>query len=210
MSLTDASQLISLKEKAYTEVLTYGENYNKYNTSLFDLLALRYLQFLKNPTLNPRDQPEKITNKQCFAAPSKFAPLSLKNLDSTQPIYKALKTYQKLTQLHLKENDHLSVVTTTLERLKYVEKHGYFKNPDQLYGQTLKNLQKTYEQPKLQAWVTAKLALHFFQKADKKKHPNAYLKSLKYIQQTQKLSPNSIPAREVAVLEKKIKTQTFR
>src|SRR5699024_6283750 len=45
ISLKNQRQLLKLQDKDYKELLDYGGNFNYFRTSLYDLLAQRYLRF---------------------------------------------------------------------------------------------------------------------------------------------------------------------
>lgn len=204
-SLTDENELIKTPLKDFTEVLNYGENYNQYQSTLYDLLAKRYIDFLRNNTYNPFSKKTHYLNNQgLFETPEDFVKIDLSHIEDGTNKIRILETYQKLTLLHLQQKDSLSVLITTLERLGYVKQQGSYTNSKELYEKALQNLLKNVNSDKEKAWVRYKLAEFYYKNADKYKTPDYLNKSLSYIKEIKNKIPNSYPGKEALKIENAI------
>lgn len=204
-SLSSEQKLIETPLKDFTEILNYGENYNNYRSTLYDVLANRYLTFLKHHNYNPENKKSHyLIETEFYGLPKDFVSIDLSAYeDGTQKI-ETLKTYQDLTRLHLQQKNALSVVITTLERFEYLKEKGSYSTPKENYEEALLKYLKTAKSPKEKAWIHYKLAEFYYQNANKKTTPDYLNKSLYHIEKIKDLLPNSHPGKQALKIERAI------
>lgn len=210
LSLTHKDELIKIPLSDYKEILSYGDNYGRYRSSLLDLLAFRYLK-----AIEPRQSYSLSKNSflldeaNFFSLPQKFSQLTIKPENTSSKRYKTLKIYQALTQAHVKENNSLSVCIITLDRFKFLAEHGNYEDNQAEYLKALKSFLANTTSAKEKAWIAYHLAKFYTENANKAKHHDYPVKALKQIDYVLSLDGNTIPEREVLKLRKKINSSTF-
>ena len=204
-SLSSEQKLIEASLKDFTEILNYGENYNNYRSTLYDVLANRYLTFLKHHNYNPENKRSHyLIETEFYGLPKDFVSIDLSAYeDGTQKI-ETLKTYQDLTRLHLQQKNALSVVITTLERLEYLKEKGSYSTPKENYEEALLKYLNAVNSPKEKAWIHYKLAEFYYQNANKKTTPDYLNESLSQVEKIKDLLPNSHPGKQALKIERAI------
>ncbi|HIB37011.1 carboxypeptidase-like regulatory domain-containing protein [Mesonia sp.] len=204
-SLLSEQKLIEAPLKDFTEILNYGENFNNYRSTLYDVLANRYLNFLKHHSYNPENKKSHyLIETEFYGLPKDFISIDLSAYeDGTQKIA-TLKTYQDLTRLHLQQKNALSVVITTLERFEYLKENGSYSTPKENYKEALLKYLNVIKTPKEKAWVHYKLAEFYYQNANKKTTPDYLNKSLSQVEKIKDLLPNSHPGKQALKIERAI------
>lgn len=201
-SLSAEQQLIEAPLKDFTEVLNYGENYKNYRSTLYDVLANRYLTFLKHHSYNPENKKSHfITETEFYGLPEDFVSIDFSNYEDVTQKIEILKTYQDLTHLHLQQKSSLSVVITTLERFEYLKDKGSYLTPNEHYEKALLRYLNNVEAPKEKAWVHYKLAEFYYKNANKKTTPDYLTKSLSQVGEIKELFPNSHPGKQALKIE---------
>ncbi|MEO2059552.1 MAG: MG2 domain-containing protein [Mesonia sp.] len=204
-SLSSEQKLIETPLKDFTEILNYGENYNNYRSTLYDVLANRYLTFLKHHNYNPENKKSHyLIETEFYGLPKDFVSIDLSAYeDGTQKIA-TLKTYQDLTRLHLQQKNALSVVITTLERFEYLKEKGSYSTPKENYRKALLKYLNAVKTSKEKVWIHYKLAEFYYQNANKKTTPDYLNKSLYHIEKIKDLLPNSHPGKQALKIERAI------
>ncbi len=125
--------------------------------TLYDLLANRALAFFKTNESRITKPKERfhIDNDSYFSTSTKFTELNIEATDSILSQFEVLKTYQKLEQLHLKNNNTDALVDSYINRLKFVKNNSTnHQGRTELYTKSLK---ETYiNLPKGKAYATVK------------------------------------------------------
>jgi len=145
LSLEEKEKLIKIPLSDYKNILSYGDNYNRFRSSLLDLLASRYLNTLQLPKYyNLSKNDFIIDNPLYFNLPTAFSKLPLNGKYNDQTRYKTLQLYQDLTKLHLQENNRLSAFILTLDRYDFLLKNGNYDDNPQEYLEALKKIITQY------------------------------------------------------------------
>ncbi|WP_121665691.1 alpha-2-macroglobulin family protein [Mesonia aquimarina] len=187
LSFQHEEKLFALPLSDFTDILQYGENYNRYQSTLLDLLGKRYLAFLNYSQHHTKNH-YFIKNEAHFLLPKKFISYSFAEEELKSPEAKLLQLYQKLIRNHLQNNDEYSAVMLSLERLKFVKNNGAFEEKKQLYLQALKEHLKKFTTAESQNLIQYHIAHFYFSESDKEKHPDYFQKSLAHLN---KISKNS-------------------
>ncbi|GGZ63167.1 hypothetical protein GCM10008088_25830 [Mesonia mobilis] len=204
-SLSSEQKLIETPLKDFTEILNYGENYNNYRSTLYDVLANRYLTFLKHHSYNPENKKSHyLIETEFYGLPKDFVSIDLSAYEDGSQKMEILKTYQDLTRLHLQQKNTLSVVITTLERLEYLKEKGSYSTPKENYKEALLKYLNAVNTPKEKAWIHYKLAEFYYQNANKKTNPDYLNKSLSQVEKIKDLLPNSHPGKQALKIERAI------
>ncbi|MBW2962237.1 carboxypeptidase-like regulatory domain-containing protein [Mesonia aestuariivivens] len=204
-SLQHEKKLIKTPLKDFTEILKYGENYNNYRSTLYDLLANRYFSFLKYEHYNSQQEEVYfIKDSSFFSSPEDFISIDFSTYEDRTHKIETLQIYQDLTRLHLQQKDSLSLVMTTLERFEYLKNKGSYSNSGELFKESLQNLLKRKTSKIGKAWIAYKLAQFYYQNANKYKTPDYLEKSISLIKNIKSTVPNSTPGIGALQLEKAI------
>ena len=205
-SLNPASKLQKIKDEDYKDFLKIGDNYQKFRTSIYDLLAHRYIEFLeqyRQPTeFKSAFKPE---DSIFLTTPKAFIKLNIDTEQSTVSIFKQLKIYQNLETFHWQNNSELSVFSLALERLEFLKNNGDFGDKTvELYIKSLQSLKNEFDEDYSKASILLKLAEYHEQFADKENYPDFYKKSVKLAEECIEIYPESQLADQAKKLIKKI------
>lgn len=142
-SLKNSEQLLEIKDSSFSELLKFGDNDEKYRNTLYDLLANRAIQFYEGGDFYSGLSNQLTVSSSYYTMPSKFIANKITDsLDSKLKI-NALKLYQEIEKAHLKRKDSLSVITTVLDRLRFLEKNNIYENEP--YFNILNQLKSNYK-----------------------------------------------------------------
>jgi len=208
LSLENKTELLKIQDEELKSLLEYGLNYQEYQTSLYDLMARRFLEFLDAETFinEPKSFQEFykqfITDSLYFSNSEEFIKLEI----SPSRQEKSLKFYQELEQ-PVKGRSDLSALIYQLERLNLVYEKAWLKNKNRLYLESLKQLKNKHINQNEQAFIRYDLAKYYFQNADKEKHPDYFEKALNELEFILKNQANHEIASHSRQMLKKIKAQ---
>src|SRR5699024_1846313 len=200
-SLENKSALLQLKDENWKDLLEYGRNYKIYQNTIYDLLARRYLDFLKNEsfTIQPKNLQEfhqnYITDSVYFSSSEEFVKLEIPKSKEE----KTLKLYQDLESFE-KGKSSLTNLAYQLERLEFVYEKSWIKNKRKLYLESLLNLKNKNTNKEEQDFISFYLAKFYQQNAEKKSRGNYYEKSLAEIENIIKNNTNV----EITALSKQL------
>lgn len=205
-SLENKSDLLKLQDKDLTDLLQFGGNYKTYQNSLFDLMARRYLRYLKsqNSTVAPKNIQDYYTS--LLAVPAYFS-VSDTFFQLKIPVsnyQKTLRFYQELEQTDFDVSASLTRLTYTLERLKLVYQEAVLDHKDKLYENSLRALKSQYKGKAEREFISYDLARYYFAKATKQEHPDFYEKSLAEITEILENNKNAEVANLALDLKKSI------
>ena len=151
LSLQNKEELQKIKIEVFDAVTNKGNALGEnYRPTLYDFLAHRAVDFYMNDEsgiTNPSyafvvDKANYIADAQVFSA------LKLETKDELSYKFFALQILQDITKFHLNDTDLSAFVDVDLKRLSFVRNHLVLPNKEDLYLQSLKNLeQKTIKFP---------------------------------------------------------------
>lgn len=188
ISLQNKSELLKIQDKEWNSLLTYGRNYQEYQTTLYDLMARRYLDFLKTQTTSiaPKSFQEfygsYINDSIYFGLSDEFVKLDIPAVQQE----KALRFYQELEQ-----GNDLSALIYQLERLEMLLQKAWLKDKNQVYLNRLHQLKAKHSDPTQQAFIRYYLAKFYFQNANKEENADYYSKALDEINAILKSQANA-------------------
>ncbi len=151
----------------FSDILHLGKDSKKYRPTLFDFLAHNALTFYKTSETNitkPAYQ-FKIDNLAFLGDAKTFSNIEITSKDSTSLQLHALKIYQELSNLHLKDKNPIALVDVDLERLHFVNRHATFSDKEKVYFQTLQNSQKQYKNNENEGLYAYEIAQIHYQQA---------------------------------------------
>ncbi|MFD2530606.1 alpha-2-macroglobulin family protein [Polaribacter marinaquae] len=211
-SLQNDKQLLEIKITDYNDILNIDDETIQFKPSLFDFLANSALKFY-NTSENSIHKPSykfEINNPDFIKNSKIFSSLEIISKDSISNQFHALKLYQKLIQLHTEKNQKNALAHIDIERLKFVESNGTFKNSK---AELLKTLQTSkqnnslHESSGLYAFEIAQIfnekALHY-KDTQKKENHFKNKEALELCNQTILKFPESLAAKKCKVLKANI------
>ena len=103
--------------------------------TLFDVLARRALEVFQNSETRLAEPAWrfKLDGPNAFASAPEFASASFATRDSTAWEWQALRLYQRLTALHLKDGRQAALTDVTLDRLAFARANSTLPDKDSLY-----------------------------------------------------------------------------
>ena len=152
----------------FSEILHTAKGSKEYRPTLFDFLAHNALKFYKTSETNitkPAYQ-FKIDNPKLISDAASFSTINLTSKDTISLQLNALKIYQELINLHLKNNNLKALVTVDLERLNFVNQHATFHDKQQLLLKTLKTAKNSYNKQDVAGLYSYKIAEIYNQQAN--------------------------------------------
>ncbi|HQV38476.1 MAG TPA: alpha-2-macroglobulin family protein [Flavobacteriales bacterium] len=107
--------------------------------TLFDVLARRALEVFQNSETRLAEPAWrfKLDGPNAFASAPEFASASFATRDSTAWEWQALRLYQRLTALHLKDGRQAALTDVTLDRLAFARANSTLPDKDSLYLKAL-------------------------------------------------------------------------
>ena len=161
-SLLNESELQKISISEFSSILQITKDTKLLQPTLFDFLAYNSLAFYKSSetAITHPTYEFKIDNENYIDIAFNFSKLKLTAKDSLSLQLNALKTYQKLIQLHIRKNNLAALVNYDIERLAFINKYGTYKNKQELLLKVLrasKKYFKNYEESGLYAFEIAKI-----------------------------------------------------
>jgi len=143
-SLEPADALKLFPVDAFELVITEGKpkDSRELRPLLYDFLAHRALDFYSNTEAGLADAADGFDlNKQSwFVNAAKFADLPITSTDTLDFSYRAMKLFQQLTRLHLRDPNHNVLIDLELKRLRYLRDHATVDQQDTIYMACLRNI----------------------------------------------------------------------
>ena len=143
-SLTDKDQLMVTNLKEYNVILETTKESKKYRPTLYDFLAHRAVDFFMNDEstiIQPAERFE-LDNPDYFAKALDFSKLKLYTQDSLSLKFYAMQILQKLTALHLNDEEPTAFIDVDLKRLNFIYQQTTLPEKDSLFLTTLQNLEQ--------------------------------------------------------------------
>lgn len=156
-SVADVDALASVSVERFAVLLLQnGRRDRDVRPTLFDFLAHRALDVFANSEsgLTEPGRPFDFSDPAFLAPAAAFVALSIESPDSLSTEAAALRLYQKLLQIHLRDADPSALVVVDLERLTYVRSSGSVTDADALYAQRLAELEQRHASHAIKTDVT--------------------------------------------------------
>ncbi len=151
----------------FDELLITEKHSKKYRPTLYDFLAQNALDFYKIDVPNKVQPLEKfeLDNPDLLKDNQIFISTAITTSDSLSHSKKALDIYQNLTAFHLKNKYPEALVTLTLDRIDYVRQKATIEEKDEIYLNTLKDIQEKWYNSPLRTEIDYRIALEYQKKA---------------------------------------------
>ncbi|NQY28732.1 MAG: carboxypeptidase-like regulatory domain-containing protein, partial [Flavobacteriaceae bacterium] len=180
-SIINSVALQTLPISKFNYILIKGKETEHLRPTLYDLLAHRALAFFKTNESRITKPKERfhVDDDTYFSTSTKFTQLNIETTDSILSQFEVLKTYQKLEQFHLKQNNIDALVDIYINRLNFV--YDNCVNDDYSEELQYQSLQETYANlPKGNAYATAKAyyAKAIYENASLKNNPKDRITAL--------------------------------
>lgn len=217
LSIENKEALSKIPIREYA-VLLDSVTSEAYRPTLYDFLAFRFLDFLKDEIyeLPIPEVPFDVNDERYWAEPQQFANIDIPATDELSFSYLTLYTLQELTLLHLNEPDCRALLDATLRRFEYLGSHSTLDNASDLQLAALTSMEKQYQGKEGYEMVTNALG-NFYQKRgsqyDKNTHPeykNDYIIAIDWFNKTIAAAPKSIEARNAKNDIKEIKSSEVK
>jgi len=166
-SIAKAHKLVEIENAEVELLLNTKITTRDFKPSLYDLLASRYLDFLKDASFFSSEfeaAKTDISKDVLYAIDSRFDNAKISGLEHSKLL--ALKLYQQTEKLHSRDTSDVSLHYWKLQRLEYVR--DVFYNDFQAYIDAIKNLEQNSEDPKIKAQLLFELADAYANKASEK------------------------------------------
>ena len=177
-ALTPHLALATTPTNQITELLVSAPLSRKNKPSLYDIIAHEALDFYtnsRNRVNKPKDE-FLINQSNYFANSNTFIKSTLKTTDKESLLFKALKTYQQLEEIHAQKKNEAALVNNILTRLAFVKVNYIGKNKDTAYLESLKSMSSQFSSAEAQSKFQAALAKSYrdlaFKKDENKKYIN--------------------------------------
>jgi hypothetical protein len=146
LALQDMPQLQKTPLSIYDSILDTAAGSKTYRPTLFDFLAHRALDFYTNDEAGlpkPLDEFELLSLDGLKPA-SEFVRVKFETSDTLSLKYLALRLYQDLIAFHLSDPKPDALIDVDILRLKYAHALTFNENKDEVYVQSLRQLEQAY------------------------------------------------------------------
>ena len=204
--------------KDYAAILSEQKGSKLFRPTLFDLLAHNALEFYKTDE-NSISKPAykfEIDNEKFLCPADEFRVLKLVAQDTSSLQFQALKVYQELIQVHLKDKEPYALVDVDIERLKFVFQHATFSDKETIYQQTLETSSNGYQSKEVSTLYDYEIALLWSQQGNRyqpKADDNLQWKvkeAFELCEKVNKQFPKSIGAEKCRALQQQILQQSLQ
>ena len=201
LSIENKVALSKIPIKEYA-VLLDSVTSEAYRPTLYDFLAFRFLDFLKDEIyeLPIPEIPFDVNDERYWDKPQQFANIDIPATDELSFSYLTLYTLQELTLLHLNEPDSRALLDATLRRFEYLGTHCNLDNASALQLAALTSMEKQYQGKEGYEMISFALGVFYENRAekyDKNTHPeykNDYVTAVDWYNKTTEIAPKSIEA----------------
>ena len=167
-SLSSKDSLMRTPVEIYEDIFQPGSDGRAFRPTLYDFLAHRAVDHLMNeqsylPQSAYRFQLEE---KESFSSAGFFSQYKFTTRDSTSAKFQALRIFQELLGLHMRDKDPAARIDVDLKRLKFVHQNSIHPNKDKLYLEALESLEATTRRHPASTWITFHLAEYWLNQGD--------------------------------------------
>lgn len=153
----------------YDAILNLQKDSKIYRPTLFDFLSHQALTFYKTNETHITKPAYKfeIDNPKFLYDAVTFSFLKIESKDSTSLQLNALKIYQDLINLHLKDEKPFALADANIERLKFVNQHATFSDKESVLLKALKSESKKLNSHKVSGLYDFEIASIYYQQSNK-------------------------------------------
>lgn len=164
-SLKNSALLQSVDLKLYDPILEKAKGSKQFRPTLFDFLAHRAMDFFMNDeaSLTKPIQPFVMRDAGLLAPPEVFTGLAIETGDTASFHFQAIKIAQQIERFHQNDKNPVPLMDATLKRLEFVKNSGNVPEANEVYLQTLLNLEKKYSGESASADVIEKIARYWYE-----------------------------------------------
>jgi len=134
--LSQEEQLKSISMDMFTDFFTLGDVPTSYRPTLYDFAAFSAISFYQDGDQirkSPEDAFELDADSDAFAQAEAFITYSPETTDTSSPLLKALKLYQKLLNFHLNDPSKGAFFDADINRLVFVNAHSFGEEKSSRY-----------------------------------------------------------------------------
>ena len=201
LSIENKETLSKIPIREYA-VLLDSVTSEAYRPTLYDFLAFRFLDFLRDESLElPIPEiPFDVNDERYWAEPQQFANIDIPATDELSFSYLTLSTLQILTNLHLNEANNKALIDATLRRFEYLGSHSSLYNASDLQLTALTSMEKQYQGKEGYEMVSFALGVFYDNRADqydkntRPEYKNYYVNAIDWFNKTIAVAPKSIEA----------------
>lgn len=181
-SISREDELRKISVRDFTPILETSDGSEILRPTLYDLLAHRFFDFLRNDRFRlPKPESEfELTDLGAFAPAQEFANYNFKTTDTTSFNFLALQILQKLTRSHLDDSLPAALVDLEIQRLKFARQITIHEDKDSVYEAALAKLQNSYKSYSCSADALFERANFYFEKKDFKRAYDLCVETEKY------------------------------
>lgn len=168
LALQDMPQLQKTPLSIYDSILDTAAGSKTYRPTLFDFLAHRALDFYTHAEAGlpkPLDEFELLSLDGLKPA-AEFVKVKFETSDTLSLKYLALRLYQDLIAFHLSDPAPDALVDVDILRLKYAHAITFNENKDEMYVQSLQQLEQRYRAHSASTDALYALAEHYFARGE--------------------------------------------
>lgn len=142
LSLIDKDLLKNTPLSSYSAILIKQDDSQKFRPTLFDFLVHRAIDFYSSSEagLTKPANTFLMNDVHYFGPLNHFAALNIASPDSFSFEFQALKLYQEVIRIHLKDIDPRPMIDVDLERLSFIHQKSTLPEKDSLYLTALRQL----------------------------------------------------------------------
>ncbi|MFK8005570.1 MAG: alpha-2-macroglobulin [Saprospiraceae bacterium] len=159
----------NIKIQDWSAILRGGQNVDNLRPTLYDFLANRALDFLRNEQNYLTDPVYKfyIDQPEAFADAKVFSQFKFQTKDSTSSKYQTILLFQNIIAHHLNDDMPDALIDVDIKRLGFVRGNGVMDGKDDLYLKALENLSTKYDDYEASTEVQYWMARYYMDKGNK-------------------------------------------
>ncbi|MCZ7557993.1 MAG: MG2 domain-containing protein [Bacteroidia bacterium] len=167
-SIREAELLQSVPAASYTVVLVSSHDSRLYRPTLFDILAHRAIDFLKNDEKNlPKPQRTfEVNNLDALLPFDTFIDRTFTSPDAGDANYNVILLYQQLLRYHRGTKEVAALVDLDLQRLEFGKRITFHEDKDTTYYKAVQALYDAHSGSSISTLAGAALAQYHFSKND--------------------------------------------
>ncbi|MFK7774879.1 MAG: hypothetical protein AB8F94_22250, partial [Saprospiraceae bacterium] len=149
----------NIKIQDWSAILRGGENVDNLRPTLYDFLANRALDFLRNEQNYLTEPVYKfyVDQPEVFSDAKSFSQFNFQTRDSSSSKYQTILLFQKVVKNHLNDEMPDALIDASLRRLRFVRENGVMDGKDELYLKALEDLAAKYDDyaasTEVQYWI---------------------------------------------------------
>ncbi len=201
LSLQNSDRLFNTPIGIFKEMM--DDDGEEWRPTVLDLLAHRAINIYKNAEVDITSPVDMFTVNDAvyFSSSRNFGTYQIPTNDTTSLAYKAVKTYQLLSQYHLNDSTESALFDLDLNRLEFIHSKSTNALKDTLYKEALQELAKTTQDKELKIEASYRLA-RFVYTLESGKATNYYLEAMEICNSTIKEFPNQYHSHLINLKEK--------